>query len=458
MTTRDVLRMVRRHGMLVLLITVLGVVVGGTVFLVQPRVYESSTRMFVSTSVGSDASDLQLGRSLSQQRAEMFAELVTTPVVLEPVLDDLGHSGPSSELADDLEAQILPGSSLLQITAAADEPEYAVRLVESVSESVMELSGTLGDIEQSPQGLISITVLESPEVPDSPVRPQPLINLGVGGAAGLLLGIGSALFRHSIDNLVRDEHDAAVFEDMPIIQVPARPPGSSGVIRSEGRLDPQRAQAFHTLQSHLWLSMGAGGPYSVGIASSVAGEDSHSVVVDLAQSVAEAGYNVLVVDGDRCGGRLTQALGLHRHFGPIDGAATPRSAVIEWSERISILPGANRLTGGPRLDPLHQSAADLKAVLTPLADDYDLIVVHLPPILSAVEAAAAAQTVDKVLLVAQSGAVEKDQLHRAARRLGAAEAELLGVVLLLPARGPDRYHQPSDPFYRLGSHVQEIAA
>lgn len=126
MTTRDVLVIVRRYGAALLVLCAVGLLAAGTLFAVQPRTYEASATIFISTNAGSgEMADLQAVTSFSEQRAITYAELVSSPAVLNPVIEDLGLAVGIPVLIDQVTAQVLPGTSLLQITAQAESPEQA---------------------------------------------------------------------------------------------------------------------------------------------------------------------------------------------------------------------------------------------------------------------------------------------------------------------------------------------
>jgi chain length determinant protein EpsF len=71
----------------------------------------------------------------------------------------------------------------------------------------------------STAGQTSATVVHSATAPLNPASPRPTLNIAVGLAAGLVLGIGLALYRESVDGYVRSEQDMIEILGAPVLAV-----------------------------------------------------------------------------------------------------------------------------------------------------------------------------------------------------------------------------------------------
>ena len=56
----------------------------------SPEIYRASTRLFVSTSGETNSAALLQGSSFTQQRVKSYADVISSPRVLKPVIDELG--------------------------------------------------------------------------------------------------------------------------------------------------------------------------------------------------------------------------------------------------------------------------------------------------------------------------------------------------------------------------------
>src|SRR5665811_1403339 len=86
---KDYIRVIRKRWQFI--VAVMLVVVAGAALAtaLSPKVYEATTRLFVSTSGSSDSNALLSGSSFTQQRVKSYADVITTPKVLDPVIETL---------------------------------------------------------------------------------------------------------------------------------------------------------------------------------------------------------------------------------------------------------------------------------------------------------------------------------------------------------------------------------
>jgi uncharacterized protein involved in exopolysaccharide biosynthesis len=66
------------------------------------------------------------------------------------------------------------------------------------------------------------TIVNPAAVPTHPVSPRPALNLALALVGGLVLGIGIALARESMDGFVRSERDILQIIDVPVLAVLSR--------------------------------------------------------------------------------------------------------------------------------------------------------------------------------------------------------------------------------------------
>jgi len=85
----EYLLVVRKRFILFAAIFLVSIVSAFTVTALTTPTYESTTRLFVSTSANDSASDLLTGNSFTQQRVKSYADIVTSPAVLDAVVAEL---------------------------------------------------------------------------------------------------------------------------------------------------------------------------------------------------------------------------------------------------------------------------------------------------------------------------------------------------------------------------------
>ena len=91
MELRDYLRVLLKHWVSILAVTLAGVAVAAVFTYTQPLLYTARAQSFVALS-GTDIGGAVQGASYTEQRLASYVSLVSTPDVLGPVAEELGLS------------------------------------------------------------------------------------------------------------------------------------------------------------------------------------------------------------------------------------------------------------------------------------------------------------------------------------------------------------------------------
>ncbi len=94
----------------------------------SPKTYQARTQLFVSTSGGQDSTQLLQGNTFTQQRVKSYADLITTPKVLDPVIKDLGLTYNADELGANIPASVPLDTVLIDVLVSDRDPEQAARI------------------------------------------------------------------------------------------------------------------------------------------------------------------------------------------------------------------------------------------------------------------------------------------------------------------------------------------
>lgn len=166
----------------------------------------------------------------------------------------------------------------------------------------------------------------------------------------------------------------------------------------------------------------------VGVTSSLPEEGKSTTVANLAIVMAQDNKKVLIIDCDLR--KPTQ----HKKFEiEQDGLtnALVRGKALDALVQHDVVPNLDILTSGPippnpsELLGSHKMAE----VIAWARDHYDYVLVDLPPILAAADAAVIGNMVDGVLMVVASGSMTPNEAMDAKKRLQQAGVSILGVIL-----------------------------
>lgn len=168
----------------------------------------------------------------------------------------------------------------------------------------------------------------------------------------------------------------------------------------------------------------------VGVTSSLRGDGKSTTAVNLAYTLAETGQKVLLIDADMRLPSIPKKLGIVPSPGLSNilvGMADARSTV----QATGILDSWYVLAAGdipPNPSELLGSK-QMEALLALLANDYDFIVVDLPPVNIVTDALVISHFLDGLILVIRENYTERSAVNNCYRQLKQADIKILGVVL-----------------------------
>ncbi|NUP74235.1 MAG: chromosome partitioning protein, partial [Sinomonas sp.] len=310
MELREYIRILRAGWVLIVVMALLGVASAAVFSILSKPQFKASAQVFVSTQSGGTVQDLVQGNTFTQQRVKTYAGLVTTPIVLLPVISNLHLATTADELAKQVTASAPLDTTLIQISATSPDPVRSADIANGISES---LTNVVQNIEStgSQSAPVKLTRVTQADVPSAPVTPNVPINVALGLFVGLALGIGAAVLRHTLDNRVRSERDVAAISPAPIlggITYDAKAQKRPLIVQDDPR--SPRAEAFRTLRTNLQFIDVGGEARSFVLTSAIESEGKSSTASNLAIALDNAGHKVIVVDADLRRPKLALYMGI----------------------------------------------------------------------------------------------------------------------------------------------------
>jgi diguanylate cyclase (GGDEF)-like protein len=153
----------------------------------QSAVYEATARLVVTPSVDVQDDALSAFALISRQSelTDTYAQIASSRTIQRTAADELGLSG-EQRRGLRLASRLIPGTTLLEVTATTTDRSLASEYANAVSEALVAYV-------DANYGLFKVGVLDSAGIPDRPVSPNVPVNIALGAAAGLLLGVGLAV-------------------------------------------------------------------------------------------------------------------------------------------------------------------------------------------------------------------------------------------------------------------------
>jgi capsular exopolysaccharide synthesis family protein len=435
----DYLRVVRKRWRTIVAVTLALVAVAALVTLWSPKVYQAHTQLFVSTSAGDDSSQLLQGSSFTQQRVKSYSDVITTPTVLNPVIDELDLQTDADRLGRQISASVPLDTVLIDVMVNDADPQQAARIADAVGKQFSQTVAELERVSDRSASPVKVSVVRPPSTPSTPVSPKPARNIALGVVLGLMLGLGAALLRDLLDTSIRTERDVKdVTEETVIGGVLFDADSSKRPLIVQADPHGPRAEAFRALRTNLQFIDAATHPRSMTFTSSLPGEGKTTTTVNLAISMAAAGSRVCLVEGDLRRPRMLKYMGLENSVGLTNvliGQADLDDVLQPFgNSHIQVL-GAGQIPPNP--SELLGSEA-MSRTVRELEAKFDYVIIDAPPLLPVTDAAVLSTITGGTVVIVGCDIVHKEQLTRGLEALRAVGGNVLGLVVnRIPTKGAD---------------------
>lgn len=457
MELRDYLEILRRRWLGAMVVALAVLAAASALTLLSTPKYTATTRLFFSVQGSESVSDLAQGSTFAEKQMTSYAEVATSPLVLNPVIQELGLDTTADLLAGSITTLVPSDTVILEVSAVDPDPGRARDVANAVGNELSEVAATLVPERQDGSDAVQATILAPAQLPVSPSSPDVFRNLAVSLALGLALGAGFALLRHVLDTKVRNDHDVRALTDQPLLgaiafdeAVPTHPV----MVTDQPHSAP--AEAIRRLRTNLQFVGVATGAKSVVITSSIPGEGKTTTAINLAVSLADAGARVVLVDADLRRPSMAGYLGLEGRAGltsVLIGRADLEDVIQPWRESgLDVLPSGQV---PPNPSELLGSAA-MQELLTQLEASYDVVLLDTPPLLPVTDATILTKMAGGALMVVGADRIHKGQLAEALETLHTADAQLHGLVLNKIARRDSRPYAYENGYY--SSEISEDEA
>jgi len=176
----EYLLVVRKRFVLFITIFIAAIMAAFAVTSLTTPTYESTTRLFVSTSSNESAADLLTGNSFTQQRVKSYADIVTSPAVLDAVVAELSLQDEADKLANRITTSVPLNTVILEITVSDPSPYKAASIANSVAISLESVVTNLETVDPTLASPVKLSVIQPGQSAKAPASPRPLLNLALG--------------------------------------------------------------------------------------------------------------------------------------------------------------------------------------------------------------------------------------------------------------------------------------
>ncbi len=432
MELTDYIALLRKRWLLITVLTVVAGTAGMAVSVLATPVFRATSQVFVSVRGSESTADLLQGSNFTVRQVLSYVELVKTPRVLDPVIEDLGLAETPERLAGRVQAESPEDTVLINVTVQDESPQRAADVSNAVAESlavvVQELETPQGDGESAaPPSPVEISTVRAAVAPTSPSSPNTTMNVALGLLVGLASGIGLAVLREMLDTRLRDVADVEALTQASVLGViPFDQGADESPVAAQASV---RSEAFRRLRTNLqFLELDRSARVIV-MTSALPGEGKTTLTINLAITLAEAGQRVALVDADLRRPAIATYLGLEKAVGlttVLVGRAGIEDVAQPWGSGNLDVIAAGQVPPNPS-ELLGSRAMD--ALLDELHARYDVVLIDTSPLLPVTDGAILARLVGGAVMVVGAGQVHRHHVLGALQALDTVSARVLGIVV-----------------------------
>lgn len=451
MTLRDYWRVLRERWKLVVGFVLLSVGLAVLISALTPKTYEATAEVFAASNLPQDPNSQYSNVASVLAQMQTFARLIDDPQIVAKVSQDLNV--PKSQIAGKLTASAPTGQTLIDITVDDSSPNLAASIANSAAKAFAEVVEGYTTPSSGSTPAVQLFTTKPADVPNSPVSPKPVLNIAIGLLLGLLIGAALAVIRDVLDNRIKAPDELAKVAGAPSMGVVLDDPkAAKHPIATKAGTRNLRAENFRQLRANLQFANVDAHPRVIAVTSSIPSEGKTMVAINLASTLAEAGFTVCLVDADLRRPTVAKVMGLPS---PV-GLTSVLIHQLDLSEALQNAgPNLFVLSSGPTPpNPSEVLASSyVRDVIRSLLNKVDYVIVDTAPLLPVADGSEVAALADGALLVARHRSTTDTQVKRAVASLARVDATLLGVVLnrMPNRRGGDLaysyYRDEDEPAY-----------
>ena len=441
MDIRDYLRALRRNWIAIILMTAVGLGAAYGWVKIQTPVYEAS----VSGLVKSRTTPTDPEQQLAQSGDTYGRAKVPTYLVMAGWRNVGVNAAATLHLSDSPEALVKritvtnpENTNIINVAATASSPKAAQELADAWMQGLISVIDDTDGIDRKPgTSPVMIYVAQTAALPEAPIFPSVPTALLVGGLLGLGGGIAFAMIRAISDRRVRGTDDVEQRLGVPVVgtipKVDAvaaeRRIVAEDETRADSRTDFAVRESLRALRTNLQFMDVDHPPRTIVVTSALPGEGKSTVAANLAMTLAAAGTNVVLVDGDLRRPTVASTLGLVAGAGLTDVLAG-RAKLTDVAQTAPDFPNLAVLTAGTiPPNPSEVLGSERMRQLVKDLTKHATVIIDAPPVLAVTDGAVLTNQADGALIVVAAGKTTYEVVDKALNTLEKARGRVLGVVM-----------------------------
>jgi len=212
---KELLQTLKKRLALIMAITLTAVIISGVVsfFFLTPT-YQTSTQILVNQQNEEQAMYNPSQVQTNLQLINTYNVIIKSPAILDLVIKELNLDLTAQQLNEKITVGSEKDSQVVNISVQDENPQTAAGIANTVADVFSKEIAEIMNVN-------NVSVLAKATVTDgqSPVKPQPVLNIAIALIVGLMAGVGLAFLLEYLDNTVKTEQDIEKLLELPILGV-----------------------------------------------------------------------------------------------------------------------------------------------------------------------------------------------------------------------------------------------
>ncbi|MGC3791358.1 YveK family protein [Priestia aryabhattai] len=243
---RHLFQVLRKRLWLIALIAIIAATISAVIsFFVLTPVYQTSTQILVNQA----KSEQQLYNAgavqTNVQLISTYNDIIKSPAILDTVIEKLKLDGSAKSLGGQI-----------QVTSAENSQVAVITVQDTNAKRATEIANTTASVFQQKvpkimnMNIDNVSILSKADLAasNSPIKPQPILNIAIALVVGLMVGIGLSFLLEYLDNTIKTEQDIENILELPVMGVITNikdVPKATNVQRPDMKTRvPQRGETF----------------------------------------------------------------------------------------------------------------------------------------------------------------------------------------------------------------------
>lgn len=216
---KELLETLKKRLVMIILITMTAGLISGVVsyFFITP-IYQASTQILVNQAKSEQQSLYSPSEvQTNLQLINTYNVIIKSPAILDKVIVQLGLDMTASQLNGKITVGSEKDSQVVNISVQDPDANMAAKIANKTAEVFQTEIVKIMSVD-------NVSILAKATVVDnqSPIKPQPVMNVAIAIVVGLMAAVGLAFLLEYFDNTIKNEQDIEKILELPILGVIAQ--------------------------------------------------------------------------------------------------------------------------------------------------------------------------------------------------------------------------------------------